>query len=126
MEHANLFPDQFMPRIVPVHFGPCCIDELNGSIKIEHRNSLPRLFSDFCETPQCSHGPLVRSNYIMHLTVPQKTTVSYEYVINYNIGESEPVLFFKASNRKSFLANNDYATTTAGLIGPCLNILKHT
>ncbi|GAI66483.1 unnamed protein product, partial [marine sediment metagenome] len=33
----------------------------------------------------------------MHLTVPQKTTVSYEHVIDYNIGESEPVLFFEAS-----------------------------
>ena len=50
VEHANLFTNQFMPRIVAVHRGPRRIDEPNGSIEINHGNSLPRLFSDLYET----------------------------------------------------------------------------
>jgi hypothetical protein len=66
VEYTNLFANQFVPGLVPVHHGPSRIDELNDSVEVEHNNSLPPPFSDRYQMPQRPPDLFMDSNYILH------------------------------------------------------------
>jgi hypothetical protein len=69
MEYTNLFANQFVRGLIPMHQGPSRIDELNYSVEVEHNNSLPPLFGDRYQRPQRPPDLFMDRNYILHMFI---------------------------------------------------------
>jgi hypothetical protein len=66
VEGADVFTDEFIGEIVPVHYCPRFICKADTSVGVDYGDCLPGLFGNSDEMSQCLLKSLINGNYAVH------------------------------------------------------------